>query len=152
MVQDLTCDIRDDVLPHPPQSIKYIDEALNWSYRQMERDGTNPRTIIKYLYNVVYNPSDPKYRQIRTANKIFWQEIWCNAGRGVLHALGFQEIEAYAEMGPAIGTLSSERMKQVSRVISDLENLLAGLEGTGTQQPEGADGYGRAGFGRVGMN
>ena len=149
----MVCDIKDNIMPYPAKTIKSIDQALKWSYRQMERDGTNPRTLIKYLYNIVYNPSDPKYRQIRTANKRFWSDVWCNAGRGVLHALGFEENGPYAEIGPPDGTLSSERVKQVSRVIYELEGLQAKIEGKSAEpQPEGANGYGRAGFGRVGMN
>ena len=154
MRQELPCDVMDPIFPFPASKHKSIDRSLEWCYRQMERDGTNPRTVLKYLYNVARHPSEPKYRQIRTANRKFWSDVWCNAGRGVLHALGFQEINGRVEMGPAAGSLSADRVKQVVGAIRDLERLLEQMEGSETprEQPEGADGYGRAGFGRVGMN
>ena len=70
-----------------------------------------------------------------------------------MHALGFEEKGAYVEMGPATGALSPERLKQVSKAIHDLKVVQARMDGIDEkQQPEGADGYGRAGYGRIGMN
>jgi len=152
--QELACDVMDPIFPFPATKHKSVDRSLEWCYRQMERDGTNPRTVLKYLCNIARHPSEAKYRQIRTANRKFWNDVWCNAGRGVLHALGFQEINGRIEMGPAAGSLSADRVKQVVGAIRDLERLLEQMEGSETphEQPEGADGYGRAGFGRIGMN
>ena len=149
----LACDIVDPIFPFPATKIQSIEKALEWCYRQMERERSSPHVLLKYLNNILKDPSEAKYRQIRTSNKRFWNGVWITAGRGVLHALGFEEKGAYVEMGPATGALSPERLKQVSKAIHDLKVVQARMDGIDEkQQPEGADGYGRAGYGRIGMN
>lgn len=149
----LACDIVDPIFPFPATKIQSIEKALEWCYRQMERERSSPHVLLKYLNNILKDPSEAKYRQIRTSNTRFWNGVWITAGRGVLHALGFEEKGAYVEMGPATGALSPERLKQVSKAIQDLKVVQARMDGIDEkQQPEGADGYGRAGYGRIGMN
>lgn len=153
---DFVCDIDDPIFPFPSTKFKSPQKAFDWSCSHMEREGSSPRMLLKYLHNVLKNPDDPKYRQIRTANRTFWNGVWITAARGMLHALGFEEIGAYVEMGPEVGALPADRVNQVSRAVSTLEALLTEIEGSKSfivrDQPEGADGFGRAGFGRVGMN
>lgn len=149
----LVCDIVDPIFPFPATKIQSVNKALEWCYQQMERERSSPHVLLKYLNNILKDPSEPKYRQIRTSNKRFWNGVWIKAGRGVLHALGFEEKGAYVEMGPATGALSTERVKQVSSAVHGLKGVLARMDGIDEkQQPEGADGYGRAGYGRIGMN
>ena len=149
----LLCDIVDPILPFPATKIQSVEKALEWCYLQMERERSSPHVLLKYLNNILKDPSKPKYRQIRTSNKRFWNGVWITAGRGVMHALGFEEKGAYVEMGPATGALSAERLKQVSKAIHGLKGVQARMDGIDEkEQPEGADGYGRASYGRIGMN
>ena len=149
----LACDIVDPIFPFPATKIQSVEKALEWCYLQMERERSSPHVLLKYLINILKDPSEPKYRQIRTSNKRFWNGVWITAGRGVMHALGFEEKGAYVEIGPASGALSTERLKQISKAIHGLKGVQARMDGIDVkQQPEGADGYGRAGYGRIGMN
>ena len=149
----LACDIVDPIFPFPATKIQSVEKALDISVILMERERSSPHVLLKYLKNVLKYPSEPRYRQIRTSNKRFWNGVWITAGRGVMHALGFEEKCAYVEMGPATGALSAERLKQVSKAIHGLKGVQARMDGIDEkEQPEGADGYGRAGYGRIGMN
>jgi hypothetical protein len=144
------CSIHDDALPHPPSKIQSINHALEFACQQMERENINPSILLKYLRNIALNPSDSKYRQIRTGNKLFWNNIWINSGRGILHALGFEENGPFVEMGPELGPLPRDRLKHLANSIVMLEELAHDMEHGQRNldhQPVGANGYvGRAGF------
>jgi len=142
-----TCSIQDHLLPYPATLITNIQKAMEISIEQMKRDNVSPRMLLKYLYNILHSPNETKYRQIRTSNKVFWNNIWCNGGRGVLHALGFEENGAFIEMGPNDGPLPHQRLEDVSNAVFMLEKYLKDFEDITkptVQQPEGADGSGRA--------
>lgn len=139
------CAVIDHVFPFPSTTITSIDDAVAFSILQMERENVSPRILLKYLYNIALNPTDSKYRQIRTSNKVFFNNIWCNGGRGILHALGFEENQAYIEMGPSEGPLPGERIKDVTDAVMMLEKYLNRIEGSPRRnQPVGSDGSGRA--------
>ena len=87
----LACDIVDPIFPFSATKIQSVEKALEWCYLQMERERSSPHVLLKYLNNILKDPSKPKYRQIRTSNKRFWNGVWITAGRGVMHALGFEE-------------------------------------------------------------
>jgi hypothetical protein len=143
-IQDM-CAVEDDSFPYPANSITNINKALEFSIQQMEREKISPHMILKYLYNIALHPSDSKYRQIRVANKVFWNSIWCNGGRGVLHALGFEEHGPYIEMGPDSSYLPGGRVKDVSNAIVMLEEFMKDIEDVNkplVHQPRGADGSG----------
>ncbi len=146
------CSVIDNILPYPPESIRSINHAMEISCQQMEREGTNPQILLKYLYKIVSNPSESKFRQIRTSNKIFWNNVWISGGRGILNALGFQECGAFIEMGPDAGPLPSDRLKNVCNAIIMLEELSSDMEDPnrkGYVRPPGTnngDLVGRAGW------
>jgi len=156
--------IVDPIFPYPSSEINTVEAAFEWSLRQMEREESSPRTLLKYLKNIVSKPEMSKYRQIRTANKIFWNEVWITSGRGVLHALGFVENGAYIECGPHDEALPSDRLGDFIKAISELERWMLMQEAGGGDdgqdhesssqspiiQPNGADGFGRAGYGHAG--
>jgi hypothetical protein len=148
---DDICSVVDNIIPHPPTRIQSINHALEFSCQQMEREEALPKVLLKYLHNIALNPNDSKFRQIKTNNKVFWNNIWINGGRGLLHALGFEERGAFIEMGPNSGTLPGERLKQLSNAIVMLEELIHDMEDGSRDQivkPPGTDGYtGRAGWG-----
>lgn len=138
------CGIEDRVFPFPPSNIGNIHNALEFAIRQMDREQVSPRIILKYIRNILLHPEDCKYRQIRVSNGVFWNNIWCNGGRGVLHAIGFEEHGAHIEMGSS-RTLPGDRIKDVSSAIGMLEEYLNDLEDvskTPIRQPKGADGHG----------
>mmetsp|Transcript_14126 Transcript_14126/g.21184 ORF Transcript_14126/g.21184 Transcript_14126/m.21184 type:complete len:498 (+) Transcript_14126:110-1603(+) len=143
-IQDM-CAVEDDLFPYPAKSISNINKALGFSIQQMEREQVSPHMILQYLYNIALHPSDSKYRQIRVANKVFWNSVWCNGGRGVLHALGFEEHGPYIDMGPDSSSLPGDRVKDVSNAIVMLEEFMKDVEDVSkslVRQPRGADGSG----------
>ena len=151
-VYNEVCSIIDKTIPHPLNQINSINQAIKFSCEQMEREDVTPRILLKYLHNVSLYPTQAKYRQIKTNNKVFFNNVWINGGRGVLHALGFQERGAYIEMGPNIGPLPGERLKHLADAIVMLEELAKDMEdgrrNEVVKKPLGADGYsGRAGWG-----
>jgi len=119
----------------------------------MERESVSPRTLLKYLKNTLENPHEVKFRQIRIANKLFWNQVWITACRGVLHILGFEEHGPFIEMGPN-GMLPASRIQQLSKTISDLEVILPYIENYSSihNQPPGTDGVGRAGYHNIGIH
>lgn len=72
---------------------------------------------------------------------------------GVLLAAGFVEHGAYAELGSE-RTLPRTRVREVSLILHSLEQWEAKQDGSlrVVNQPQGSDGFGRANFGRTGMN
>ncbi len=145
------CAVEDKILPFPAATrITSVDQALEFSCQQLERENVLPKVLLKYLYNIMLEPHESKYRQIRVANKAFFNNVWCNGGRGVLEALGFEEMGAYAEMGPGEGYfLPQDRIKDLSSAIVKLEELVKSMEDVSKAkitQPRGADGSGRAQF------
>jgi hypothetical protein len=153
------CSIDFPVMPHPASHhFHNPDQAHTWTLLHMKRQeyftyhpGAN--LLTKYLSNIAMHPDKPSYRHIRISNRNFYQGIWQTAARGLLLAAGFVEQNAYAEMGMNT-TLPSNRVQDVSLVLFRLEQFKTKLEQEvpfSTQQPEGADGSGRAGFGRAGQ-
>ncbi len=143
--EDHLCGIQDFLFPYPPSNIQNVMNAVKFSIKQMRRERVSPRTLLKYLTNIALHPDQSKYRQIRVANKVFWSDVWCNGGRGVLCALGFEEQGPFVEMGPNEGGLIATRVKDLSNAIILLEEYLHDIEHSRRphiRQPRGADGAG----------
>ena len=144
------CAIDDPVFPLWFEST--VDAAA-WSFQQMSRvQYLYAETLQKYLTNIVMHPKETKYRQIRIAQSKFFNMVWSTPARGLLLAAGFVEEGAYAELG-STGVLPHERVQDLSTLLFYLERWKTAAEkrlGTPEQlqQPDGADGYGRAGYGR----
>ena len=77
----------------------------------------------------------------------------------MLLALGFEELYGYMECGPGGGKmLGSDRIRDISDAMMVVNETLKIVEGSygdgdgggGLVQPEGGDGFGRAGFGHAG--
>lgn len=152
-----SCSIHDPVLPHHPEEQGGLStpvKAAEWTLQHMSRtDYLGGDILSKYLTNIVFHPDNVKYRQIRTAQPKFFGAVWNTAARGLMLACGFVEREAYAELG-TMQPLSRERVRDVSLLLFALEQWKReqGENGiVGVEQPEGADGFGRAGFGRAGQ-
>ncbi|KAL7549517.1 hypothetical protein ACHAWF_012781 [Thalassiosira exigua] len=173
------CWVEDAVLPEPPLilSSKFddwrtgalapssleIDGAVRWSCRQIQREDAvypgngiaSAKRLLRYLKNVCLHPDDPKYRRLRLGNCIFREAVYDTGGRGVLLALGFEEHCGYMECGPGGGkVLRVDRIQQISDAMEVVHWTLTTMEGGqgpgASAQPEGADGFGRAGFGHAG--
>jgi hypothetical protein len=145
------CHILDPVFPTVIESTR---DAAAWTFQQLARANyMYIDTVQKYLSNVVLHPHEVKYRQIRIAQRRFSHEVWLTPARGLFLAAGFVEQGAYAELGSA-DTLPRERVQEISTLLFYIHKWKAiqGQGGLSERQPEGADGHGRAGFGRVGMN
>ena len=148
--QEDVCCIQDPVFPmdmHVPQ------QAVAWSFQHMSRhEYMYSETLMKYLTNVVRYPKESKYRQIRTAGKIFYNQVWNTPGRGLLLAAGFVEEGAYAELG-SMNPLPRDRVQELSTLLFYLEQWRRTQEQQTVPnvQPTGADGGGRANFGRAGQ-
>jgi hypothetical protein len=135
--------------------------AITWTLQHMSRMMMTTQecfymadTLQKYLTNIVNHPEEAKYRQLRLRSPKF-APIWMSPMRGLLLAVGFVEEGAYAELGCAQYPLSRERVQEVallSYMLNDWKRKQQEQDGAvvSHQQPDGADGSGRAGFGRAG--
>jgi hypothetical protein len=146
-----------------------IDTEVDWCSKQMLReDVTSPgcglinlKRMRTYLGNVSFYPHLPQYRKLRIGNPIFNESIYNTAALGVFLALGFEEHYGYFEWGAARGLQMTDfRLRMISRSMGSFWKLKDDMEsqnddtitkaGYYYQQPIGADGFGRAGFGLAG--
>jgi hypothetical protein len=141
------CAIHDAVLPCMEDTLTTPQSAVAWSFQHMTRmDYMYGETLAKYLTNIVRHPGNPKYRQIRTAGNVFYQQVWNSAARGLLLAAGFVEEGPYAELG-SMCPLPRERVQELSTLLFYLEQWRRVRDhATPYVQPSGADGGGRANF------
>jgi hypothetical protein len=177
------CVVDDEILWEPPLvlatygggernmslfTVPEMQMAIEWSCSQIQReDAASPgvgiaasKRLLQYLHNICLHPDNPKYRKLRTGNRIFFESIYSTGARGVLLALGFEEYFGHLECGPSEGeALNYERLRQISdammivdRTLKLMMMMMEKSSDAVVVQPEGVDGYGRAGFGRAGMN
>lgn len=172
------CWVDDTILPEPPLidtyngdrmnlslfTIREMKMAIHWSCLQIQReDAVRPGTgvvtckrLLQYLKNICLEPQNTKYRRLRTSNRIFFESIYSTGARGVLLALGFEEWMGYLECGPSGDegdSLNYERLRQISdamMVVDQTLKVLMASDAVVLSQPDGVDGYGRAGFGHAG--
>ena len=170
--------VEDEMLPEPPLKLysdinnaqssasfttNEMNYAIQWSCQQIQREDAvyqgngyaSSKNLLQYLKNICLNPDAAKYRKLRLGNRIFQSTIYNTGARGVLLALGFEEHYGYLECGPGgeQPMLSSRRIQQISDAMMIVNHTLKMVQdGTSSvvQQPEGGDGYGRAGFGHAG--
>ncbi|KAI2506252.1 hypothetical protein MHU86_8187 [Fragilaria crotonensis] len=141
----LICWIAD---PAFPTIIETTQDAAAWSFQEMSRrDYPYIDSLTKYLTNIVLHPSDTKFRQIRIAHKRFSQHIWNTPARGLFFAAGFVETNGYAELG-SMESLPRARVQELSTILFYLEKWKRIQDSPLTRQPVGADGQGRANYGR----
>ena len=170
-----SCWVDDEILPEPPLIDTYnnngdrnmslftvheMQMAIEWSCFQMQReDAASPgvgvaasKRLLQYLKNICLQPDNTKYRRLRTGNRIFFESIYSTGARGVLLALGFEEHMGNLECGPSEGNaLNYERLRHISDAMMNVNKALKLMtESDGVVQPEGVDGFGRAGFGYAG--
>ncbi|KAL7497748.1 hypothetical protein ACHAWT_007261 [Skeletonema menzelii] len=168
------CWVDDTILPEPPLIDTYnngernltlfamheMQLAIQWSCFQLQReDAANPGTgiaaakrLLQYLQNVCLHPDNAKYRKLRIGNRIFFESVYSTGARGVLLALGFEENFGYLECGSSEVALNYERLRQISDAMMMVDKTLKLMEESDVgAQPEGSDGYGRAGFGYAGQ-
>lgn len=141
----LICWIAD---PAYPTIIETSQDAAAWSFQEMSRrDYPYIDSLTKYLTNIVLHPADTKYRQIRIAHKRFSQHIWNTPARGLFFAAGFVEANGYAELG-SMESLPRARVQELSTILFYLEKWKRIQDSPVARQPDGADGQGRANYGR----
>lgn len=148
------CRVVDKVMPFPSaQYLTTLSAVLDWTLHHVcLRMQWNQYSVVqKYLTNILEHPDVIRYRQIRLANPHFFHNIWNTSARGLLLAIGFVEHLGYAELGSS-ESLPRELLQRVQTLLLQLNEWQRQCEFEGTQvdQPEGADGYGLAGFGRAG--
>jgi hypothetical protein len=146
-----------------------VHDAVAWSCQQIRREDVvyhgngieSAKLLSRYLRNVRASPDEPKYRRMRIGNPNFQRHVYNTGARGVLLALGF--VETYGQMELLSGNdannnttttaLHPDRVRQVEEALAVVDEALRIMEGgadIALVQPEGGDGYGRAGFGRAG--
>jgi hypothetical protein len=154
--------VHDDVLPFPAV-VNFTTplQGITWTLQHMSRlpwSGNDPSLDLlqRYLSNIVNSPETTKYRQLRIGSRTFGS-LWNSPLQGLLLAVGFVEVQGYAELGCSEKTLSRDRIQDLALLSYLLaqwgtnEQKRAAAAGAALpEQPEGADGFGRAGFGRVG--
>ena len=143
------CSIQDPVFP---MDMQIPQQAVAWSFQHMSRhEYMYSETLMKYLTNIVRHPKEAKYRQIRTAGKTFYNQVWNTPARGLLLAAGFVQEGAYAELG-SMNPLPRDRVQELSTLMFYLEQWRRKQQQMiPNDQPTGADGGGRANFGRAGQ-
>ena len=68
-----------------------IDRLLTQNFDRVS--GPCIITIVKYVLNIMSDPSDPKYRTVSTVNKTFKEKVATASAAGeVMHSLGFKEV------------------------------------------------------------
>jgi VHL beta domain/PUB domain len=147
------CQVEDPILPYPAaRHLTSPRQAAEFALRHCRRmQYTEWAVLLQYLDGILQHPDQPQYRRMRLANPTFGPGVWQTPARGVWLALGFVETtDGYAEWRTAgddavtpvlIDEWSLWRhMIQVCQAAAEDDRWLP--------QPEGADGYGRAGFGR----
>lgn len=141
--------VEDPVLPFPAKDhIRSVEKAVDWTLLHMHRmDYMYWDTLVKYLTNILHQPGKASYRQIRIENRRFNEAIWNTPARGLMLAIGFVEQGAFVELGTA-KRLTAEQSKQLSTLLFSI--AIWRKRDQASTQPAGADGYGRAGFGRAG--
>ncbi len=151
--------VQDSVFPFPAD-VHFATPvlAITWTLQHMSRQGWvwNDPTIDllqKYLANIVESPENSKYRQLRVRNSKF-SSIWNSALQGLLLAVGFVEVQGYAELGCSEKPLSRDRIQELVLLSYMLTQWQAKeqkkADASLAPQPDGADGFGRAGYGRAG--
>lgn len=147
----LSCVVDDPILPYPAAVfLRTSHQAAEFSLLHCLRMNYGGWSVLKkYLSKIQQQPDNPHYRQIRIANRTFADAVWDTPAKGVLLAAGFVEHGAYAELGSDTA-LSTEIVKELYLLLYVIDRWELRSEGPHAQlrQPEGADGYGRAGFGR----
>jgi len=167
------CWVEDSILPEPPLKLQsnnnnnsftttQITEAIQWSCQQIQREDAiyhgngiaSAKRTLQYLKNICLHPDEAKYRKLRIGNKIFQQQLYDTGARGILLALGFEELYGYLECGPGGGKcLGLDRIQQISDAMMIVNQTLKIMQDESSSdiiQPLGGDGYGRAGFGYAG--
>lgn len=92
-----------------------IDRLLTQNFDRVS--GPCVITIVKYVLNIMSDPSDPKYRTVSTVNKTFKEKVAAaSAAAELMHSLGFKEV-------PGSNTLCS------AAAADDLKATLTLLEG-----------------------
>lgn len=154
------CAVDDPVLPHPAHTrIRTPHQAAEFALLHCLRMQFADYALLKrYLTKIIQHPSEMAFRQIRTANPNF-ARIWMSPARGVLLAAGFVEHGAFVELGTddnaddgaaaaATPFLPSDTVNELSLFVAVIESWEKRSKDFGNiEQPPGADGYGRAGFG-----
>jgi hypothetical protein len=138
--------IRDDILPLS-LDIATEQQALELCLLHCVRTGYyHWKTLLLYFTKVQAQPDVAVYRHVRIANPTFADAVWQTAARGVFLATGWVEHGAYLEWG--VGDRPFPRPDDVTRIVKTIERWWRRAEDAafGADQPEGADGYGRAGF------
>lgn len=153
------CLVSDAVLPFPARDFFLTAEiAVAWTLLHCHRMSFSVliewNTLIKYLSKILRNPAEPKYRRLRLSNPIF-SPVWNSPLRGLLLAAGFVEHHEYLFLGRLDDPLPRERVQELAQLVYHLEQWKRYHDEDPTasvEQPEGADGFGRAGYGRPGLN
>jgi hypothetical protein len=162
--------IDDHVMPFPATTY-FLNplRGITWTLQQLSRMNTLDNNgssmeldkLYKYLTNIVKSPEQVKFRQIRIRGPNF-APIWQSPMRGLLLAVGFVEEHAYAELGCHDLPLSRERIQDLAlltylltewKLKQDYNSDSTHIANSSSEveQPQGADGWGRAGFGRAGQ-
>jgi len=142
--------IDDPALPFPAKDhFRSPDHATDWVLLHMHRTNySHWDVLVKYLTNILHEPGNPKYRQIRIENPTFHSAVWQTPARGLLFAMGFVEQGIHIELGTT-KRLTKEQVKQLSSLMFSI-SIWRKRHELPYEQPAGADGFGRAGFGRAG--
>jgi hypothetical protein len=144
--------IHDAVFPHPARTtLRTPSAAVTWCLLHLHRmDYVHWAVLQTYLTNILLDPSRSQYRHLRLANATFGPAVWNTPARGLLLALGFVVQGAFVELGTA-APMGPAAIQLVAEALAGVEvRQRQAVDHYHCAQPAGADGFGRAGFGRPG--
>ncbi|GAX22177.1 hypothetical protein FisN_19Lh237 [Fistulifera solaris] len=153
-LEDLyACSIQDPVLPFPAhQHLTTPAAALQWALIHCTRMGfRNWELLMQCGTKIIQQPDKPKYRSFRQGNPQFGARLWNTTARGVLLAGGFYENAGYVQFGASHHPLGRNEVQELSLWVWTIQKWLDHFNDCVLAQPTGADGFGRAGYGRAGQ-
>jgi hypothetical protein len=146
------CSIHDPVLPFPAhQYLTTPSASMQWALVHCTRMGFRDWELLMQCgTKIIQQPNEPKYRSFRQSNPQFRVRLWNTTARGVLLAGGFYENEGYVQFG-ASNKLGRDEVQELSLWVWTIQKWIDQLDDSVLPQPTGADGFGRAGYGRAGQ-
>ncbi|KAI6204375.1 UBX domain-containing protein 6 [Aphelenchoides besseyi] len=112
--------LRDRLISEPLESsIKMI-----WTLNERTRIDQGVQLLVRYINNVLADPSDPKFRSIKTSNKSYIEKILSlKGGPELMKAIGFlEQQDKNNEISLVLADPTDESLESLKYAIQSLED------------------------------